>query len=187
MGKVRSERFLEKRSIGVIGFLSLRAGNKKHKAVFSFDMMFSEKMEKSDILIRAWDLGRNVVYLHADDIISVTSQPLQSPLDTQQNVEESQTMSEQPVYTTEDIAEQDQTIRQWAGYDTESATDEQLVETIVGKEITDGQTVQIPNWLKDGIAEWYVSGNITYDEFAAVISYLYERGLLVLEESQPET
>ncbi len=84
---------------------------------------------------------------------------------------------------TKGTAEQDQTIRQWAGYDTQSATDAQLVETIVGEKIAENQTVEIPSWVRGDVAKWYVSGDITYGEFAAVINYLYDNGLLVSEES----
>ena len=176
---------------GIIESAQITKTQEGNKTVFTFDIVFSGEVENSDIVVQAWDIRRNVVYLHANDILEIMpSEQAAEPVETQQ-VQEQQTqeptMPEQPVQTTEDLTEQDQTIRQWAGYDTESATDGQLLEAVIGKEATDGQTAQIPSWVKGDVAEWYVSGQITYGEFAAVINYLYDYGLLISEESEDET
>jgi len=60
---------------GIIQSYTITKTTQGNKAVFSFGIVFSSEMGTSDILIQAWDLRRNVVYLHANDIISVISEP----------------------------------------------------------------------------------------------------------------
>jgi hypothetical protein len=144
------------------------------KAVFVWEVVFSGQMETSDVLIRAWDARRNVSYLHANDIISVISKPASEPIQMQ-DVPKKQDVSVPS--QTQDTSEQDKILRQWAGYYTESATDEQLLEAVIGEK-PDSKTLKIPRWIKGDVAKWYVSGSITYDEFAVVIKYVYYHDVL---------
>ncbi len=156
---------------GIIESAQITKSESGNKAVFLFDVVFAAEIKESDILIQAWDLRRNVVYLHVKDIVQIIpSEPGQA--DTPDAPE---TVPEHPTQQVRDTdAKADLTIRQWAGYDIQSATDEQLLETVVGEGIAGENAVSIPTWIKDDVAEWYVSGDITYEEFETVVKYMYD-------------
>ena len=150
------------------------------KNVFTYDITFAKPMEKSDIVMRAWDAKKNSAdnkifdaWESLEDTEKETAQIESGKIESGQNeaglggiLNENEKQSLQ-----EENSKLITAIKKWGGYSAESASDSDLLESI-GVEAK-----HIPSWVKKP-TRWIVNGDLTTEEFINAIKYLHEKGII---------
>jgi DNA-binding beta-propeller fold protein YncE len=131
----------------------------------NFFLTFDKPLEKSDIIIRAWDYDRNsrdAIFRNA-----IIVEEIHIPED--KITELTELVSEnipQIGIIPQDI------IAKWAGYSGEVYSDKQLLEYLEIK------GTNIPNWVKDKVSNWVYDGSISQTEFINALKFLSQGGML---------
>ena len=146
---------------------------KGNHSVFTFDVVFSDEVETSDVLFRVWDMKRNPLNLHVADALEVmlaepTPEESISEListDPEPILSESITVDPEPIFSWE-------VFNQWAGYSEHGISDEEFLDHI-GIEAKD-----IPHWVKQNNAKWVKEGKLLQQDLIAVLENLKNRGII---------
>ncbi|MEO9309250.1 MAG: hypothetical protein ABI337_03040 [Nitrososphaera sp.] len=168
---------------GILSDGTVTSSIQGNKNLFTFDVTFAKEFDTSDIVFVAWDANRNPMKVLVQDAIRVI--PAKTDvLPPQQTTTKPAADTITPDQTTTKPAadtitpDQTITIKRWAGFDSESATDGDLLESLGIK--TDGsKNYAIPSWVKNSLGRWAAADKITPDDLARAIKYLYEKGVLV--------
>ncbi len=74
------------------------------------------------------------------------------------------------------IPDQQRIIRQWAGFDINSATDADVLQSVIfgPRGETDAGQYTVQPWIKYYLGRWIAQEQITYEEFATALRYMYD-------------
>jgi len=131
----------------------------------NFFLTFDKPLEKSHIIIRAWDYERN-----SKDAIFRNAIVAEEILLPEDKIPELTEMVSENILQT-GIIPQD-IIAKWAGYSGEVFSDKQLLEYLEIK------GTDIPNWVKEKVSNWVYDGSITQNEFVNALKFLSQGGML---------
>jgi len=149
---------------------SIVSSTQGNKAVFDFEIIFSNEMDTSDLLFRIWDMKRNSVDLFIPESLTVvlaepTSIIIEDNILQAQNTDLDNTVDVEPIFSWMKFNE-------WAGYTESSISDKVFLEH-VGIDGSD-----IPDWVKQNNAKWLKDGLITQDELMITLENLKSRGII---------
>jgi len=152
-----------------------------NKAAFTFDVTFAKEIEQSDVVFVAWDNKRNVMNVLVEDSLEVV---LVKPITEYVRLSSSpdaeigkHSMDQEP-----DIGvmmpNPQKIIKQWAGYDNHSATDADVLYSVVfeSRGETADKKYNVQPWIKQHLGQWYAQEQITFEEFATALRYMYDAG-----------
>jgi len=123
----------------------------------NFFLTFDKPMEKTDVIIRAWDYSRNSRdAIFRDALVAVEM------LLPDDKILEPDTQIIPSLLIPEEI------ISGWAGYSTDVVTDEELLDQLG----IDGKS--IPSWYKEIVSKWVFDGSISHKEFVDALSFFAE-------------
>ncbi|MEX0657264.1 MAG: hypothetical protein WD154_06945 [Nitrosopumilaceae archaeon] len=159
---------------GFIADVSTATSIKGDKFEVVFNIIFAKPMEKSNLVIVAWDYNRNARTITVLDAFEVT--------ESKKTTEAGKKMFEQPTQSQSEVEmvpepgidvmfeDQKETIQKWAGYHTMSASDSELLDALNIK--LDNKDIVIPNWIKNNLAKWTLDEKISFKEFRKAIEYV---------------
>jgi len=124
-----------------------------------FELTFDKPMEKSNVILYIWDYNRNAIQMKLLDILEIVE--LEKQIIPQHKSDE--IISEQII-----PVDQQTMIKRWAGFDSVSATDSELIKALNLDETEN----KIPNWFKSYVAKWFVQDKINYEDFVNAAKYL---------------
>ena len=147
-----------------------------NKAVFDFVIVFENEIPQSDLLFRLWDTTRNSMNLHLPDALIVEiSEQSENTITVEPKSVESKVISTVPEIepsTKTFTEEQLHVLKKWAGYDAESETDSEMLQSL--GIINEDTSVSLPEWTQTDLGSLVVRDIITLDEFITSISHLLE-------------
>jgi len=129
----------------------------------NFLLTFDKPMEKTDIIIRAWDYERNSKEAKFRD--AIIAEEILLPED---RILEPDTQIEPP----SQASIPQEIISGWTGYSSEVVTDKELLDQLG----MDG--VSIPSWYKKIVSEWIFDGSISQKEFVDALRFFEQNGKL---------
>lgn len=143
--------------------------------VLRFDLTFAKPMEKSSMLFRTWDLSRNAAEVWHVDALEVIEKEIPS--------QESQSFDakNETVNTSEEIsADQRFLVEKWAGYKTESLSDNELLKFlgIISSQSEEEYEVTIPTWFRNNVGIWVLESKVSFTEFFDALEYMYEKRII---------
>lgn len=159
---------------GFIADASTATSTKDDKFEIVFNIVFAKPMEKSNLVIVAWDYTRNAGTTTVLDAFEVT--------ESKKTTEVGKKMFEQPTQSQPEVEmtpepgidvmfeDQKETIQKWAGYHTASASDSELLDALHIK--LDNKDLGLPNWIKNNLAKWILDEKISFKEFREAIEYV---------------
>jgi hypothetical protein len=124
----------------------------------NFFLTFDKPMEKTDVIIRAWDYSRN----SRDAIFRDALVAVEMLLPDDKILEPDTQIIPPSLLIPEEI------ISGWAGYSTDVVTDEELLDQLG----IDGKS--IPSWYKEIVSKWVFDGSISHKEFVDALSFFAE-------------
>ncbi len=148
-------------------------------------MSFSDTMETSDFVIRAWDDRLNsrdtIVYEAIEVLDSVSEFPGFTEGGSESESSQSETEFQGVIVedsgveqlTADEIENRKQIILQWAGYKEFSLTDEELLDRL------NVQGEFLPLWVKENFGIWVYKGQVESDEIVQAIKYLEKIGITI--------
>jgi hypothetical protein len=141
-----------------------------NKQSFLYSVIFAKSMPKSNIILRAWDdhgASQDVKLFDAWQAIeSSSSQKSESNVPQTGLV---QGISPKPTQDTN--PELVDLVKEWAGYSSKSISDSEMLSDM-GINAT-----HIPSWYMKS-SKWFVSNDISADEFVNAIKYMYDKGII---------
>ena len=120
-----------------------------------FEITFKKPMEKSDLILRIWDIGlntRDVKFIEGIEVVT-------AEVSTEKSVQQKIQLSEE-------------SIAKWAGFSDETIPDSEILDKL---EIV-GDT--IPSWYKKIISKWIYEQKISNDDFINALKFFEIKGLL---------
>lgn len=160
---------------GFIADASTATSTKDDKFEIVFNIVFAKPMEKSNLVIVAWDYTRNAGTTTVLDAFEVTESKAKTT-QTGQKMFEQPAQSQPEVEMTPEpgidvmFEDQKETIQKWAGYHTASASDSELLDALQIK--LDDKDIGLPNWIKSNLAKWILDEKISFKEFREAIEYV---------------
>ncbi|MCJ8306363.1 MAG: hypothetical protein HRU07_04860 [Nitrosopumilus sp.] len=168
-----------------------------NKSVFDFTVIFKDEIPQSDVLFRAWDIKRNSVQFLLPDALMVTISEQSSniiSITPESGISDTEPESESVVpeatpgtsETVPGISEpvpevelqtktwtdgQLSVLKQWGGYDVETASDADVLSKFGIK----GE--QIPPYVKH-LVKWILDDQVNQEEFVNALQYLKRTGAL---------
>ena len=143
------------------------------KKFATVELLFSDSMETSDLVIRAWDDRLNsrdtIVYEAIEVLDTFSEESNQSETEFQGVILD----SEVETLTTFVIDLKKEMILQWAGYKEFSLSDEELLDQL------NVQGEFLPLWVKENFGKWVYEGQVESDEIVQAIKYLEKIGITV--------
>jgi len=136
------------------------------KKFVTIDLLFSNPMETSDLVIRAWDdrlNSRDTIVYEAIEILDSLSE-FQGVIPEDLEVE---------TLTTVKINLDREIILQWAGYKKSDLSDEEFLDGL------DVQGEFLPLWVKENFGKWVWKGQVESDEIVQAIKYLEKIGITI--------
>lgn len=159
---------------GFIADASAATSVKGDKFEVVFNIIFAKPMEKSNLVIVAWDYNRNAGTTTVLDAFEVTESKKTTEVGTKMFEEPAQSQPEVEMTPEPGIdvmfEDQKETIQKWAGYHTESAADSELLDALNIK--LDNKDSVLPNWIKSNLAKWILDEKISFKEFRKAIEYV---------------
>lgn len=159
-----------------------------NKAAFDFVVVFKDEIPQSDVLFRLWDIKRNSMELHLPDalIVEISEQSSNilsiEPESEIPDTEPESIISKPTPEISEPTPESELTpktwtggqlsvLKQWGGYDIETASDIDVLSKFGIK----GE--KIPAYVKD-VTKWILNDQVSYEEFINLLQYLKGTGAL---------
>jgi len=161
----------------------------------NFDITFAKPMEKSDIILRAWDFGLSSADIAIEDAWEVVEP---SDLVKQEETPETDLLAEEVIETEPSVIESEmgpKKIPVWIKNNAKWWAEGQIrdsdfiagVEYLIEQEIIDvletepsedvADLEEIPEWVKSN-AGWWAQGLISDDDFVWGIEFLIEKGII---------
>jgi len=140
-------------------------------------------MEQSDVVFVAWDSKRNAMNVLVQDALEIilvkpiTEYAQLSSSPDAESIVKSNMDQEADI----DVMMPDslRIIKQWAGYDNHSATDADVLYNVVFEprgETDDTGQYDMQPWVKQNLGRWCAQEQITFEEFATALRYMYDSG-----------
>ncbi len=167
------------------------------KKFATFEIVFAKSMEKSDIVLRAWDdkfRSRDTIILDAIQVFDEESFPVDAPTEV-----ETSTLSATPEPESIQVPEWIKiNVKYWSEGEMDDSTFVNGLEFLVQQGIIDIPTTsnvskdpdqkeeeilepepaqEIPDWIKN-TAQWWSEDLISEKEFIQVVEYLIKTGLI---------
>ena len=147
----------------ILSKAEIKVSGEGNRVEIEVNVVFQKDMPTSDLVLRMWDVKRFPLYAHIEDAWKVVGD---QEMEGDSENEDTSTILNSKIPVTE--IQKEETIiaiKKWAGFDVESLTDSQLLETI------GIQGEQLPQWLKKP-AKWMVNEQVSFDEFIAATIFL---------------
>jgi hypothetical protein len=169
-----------------------------HTQKFDFILKFEKPLDASGIAIRAFDTYNAASLFTISNALKITttqeaddssSPPTTTPViptqdkstrDTSSNTNNNK-VEATPITSSDEAPSTEylNTVRQWVGYESITATDKDILESLDILDSNDDNSpspnIDLPDWIKKYVGKWAITGYINYDEFVDVISYVYEK------------
>ena len=134
----------------------------------SFQVTPIKPMEKSDLIIRTWDVKRNSFDTILLDAIEIQENQKNNTIkESILNEKENNNTNVIPTLDSESSSKKE-IIMEWSGYSENSISDSELLSQLGFETTKNG----IPSWVKHKMARWLYMEMITEQDFVNAISYL---------------
>jgi hypothetical protein len=124
-------------------------------------------MEKSDLILRAWDTSKN----SADVKILDLWQAVDLSIETQKPQNSTAFIQNKTSVDTKNAPDLLTIIKEWGGYSSKSISDSELLDYLKIN------AKHIPSWFMK-TSKWIVNNDITEQEFVNAITYMHEHGVV---------
>ena len=142
-----------------------------NKMELSFDITFDKEMPTSDIIIRMWDVKRNSQDTILSEIIKVTETNADSAYKKQP---QSTSETQMPPIQSNDFRNM---IEMWGGYQSNSATDSEIMEYLGISLDVDSQHV-IPKWFKANMPQWILDNLLNEEDMKEALTWMSTKNMI---------
>lgn len=159
---------------GFFSKVTVDAKQDGNKQSISYNIVFAKSMEKSNIIMRAWDdhhASQDIKFFDAWQAVesggTQTSGSNVPQSDLVQNIEP-QPSQVQTIQTNPELVD---IVKQWGGYSPKSISDSEMLSDM------GIDAKYIPSWYMK-TSKWVVSNDVTPEEFVNAIKYMYDKGII---------
>jgi hypothetical protein len=149
--------------------VSIEKDGLKHR--LKYDITFAKSMEKSDIILRAWDQNKNSIDTKIFDAWQVVESSETSTVSNEAEFAGTLTQEFRNESNNQNSVNLTPILEKWGGFSTESASDSEVLQEIGIEAST------IPSWVKEN-ARWILKGDVSQQEFVDALRYLFEKGII---------
>ena len=151
------------------------------KKIISVVIEFDGAMGLTNMVVYMWDEDRGSSFIRIFDALDVTAEsepvepePRQEPLapDFEDDAADPEPVSSDTLWPADDYDDTQvlTLIRMWSGFESESITDAELLESLN----LDYPDADIPNWMMTQLGVLVAKGDVTVEEFRTALVYMLE-------------